>query len=144
MSNVIRFGSPETCFSREHGIAPGRHESVTSIRLGSPPDDASEEQRFWYLRPSEVADMLKGDVVGYIFKHARLGAVDSDRREAWGSYDNASAKNPWQVSAYAVTAPDYDIDAVEFFPGDYATGARGALAAAKAYARKTILQQEGA
>tara|TARA_R100000306_G_C4301308_1_gene105245 strand:- start:64 stop:435 length:372 start_codon:yes stop_codon:yes gene_type:complete len=123
MSNVIRFGSPETYFSREHGIAPGRHESVTSIRLGSPPDDASEEQRFWYLRPSEVADMLKGDVVGYIFKHARLGA---------------------QVSAYAVTAPDYDIDAVEFFPGDYATGARGALAAAKAYARKTILQQEGA
>jgi hypothetical protein len=128
MKDAIQFSAPETYFSREHGVAPGRHESVTSIRLGSPPDDASEEQRFWY----------QGEVVGYIYKHARLGAVDSDRREAWGSYDHASAKNPWEVSAYAVTASDYDIDAVEFFPGDYGTGARGALAAAKRYARKTI------
>ena len=128
MADAIHFSAPETYFSREHGVAPGRYESVTSIRRGTPPDDASEEQRFWY----------QGEVVGYIYKHARLGAVDSDRREAWGSYGHGSAKNPWEVSAYAVTAPDYDIDAVEFFPSDYATGARGALAAAKAYARKTI------
>jgi len=111
MIDAIQFSAPETYFSREHGVAPGRHESVTSIRLGSPPDDASEEQRFWY----------QGEVVGYIRKHTLQ----------YGS-------NPWEVSSYTVTAWDYDIDAVEFFPGDYGTGARGALAAAKRYARKTI------
>jgi len=120
MSNVIKFSAPETYFSREHGIAPGRHESVTSIRLGSPPDDASEEQRFWY----------QGEVVGYIRK--RL--YNSFRLQ--GGMTHAGLEKC--VYCYEVNAPDYGIDCVVFEARDYYTGARGALAAAKAYARDTL------
>mgnify|MGYP003626633459 CR=1 FL=1 len=113
--NEINFGEPETYFSREHGVFPGRHESVTSILLGSPADDASDEQRFWH----------QGEVVGYIHKHALK-----------------HGSKPWEATSYTVTAWEYDIDAVEFFPGNYSTGARGALAAAKSYARTHIKEEE--
>jgi hypothetical protein len=99
MISAIRLGTP--CIN----VLPGRHESITPIRLGTP-----------------------YEVVGYIYKHVQRGEIESEQHYKMG----------WEVSGYAVTASRYCIDAVEFSPSDYATGARGALAAAKAYARAAI------
>ena len=46
------------------------------------------------------------------------------------------------VYRYEVDSPEYDIDCVLFEARDFDTGARGALAAAKSYARTHIKEEE--